>query len=980
MSASSMTAGLPARTARRCLLAIVVLACLPFCRTVLAQQAGGTQRGSRPPIALLNLDRSMEGALLESRLRREDDLRWWPRRKTQELVRSIAVSTRLDLPILEDDADVGAAALPVLVIVASVARGDQRFVQMTVCDAETGLRLGVERVAVDSVADIDALARTVKQSLQRRSRWSEVWAVPPLVSRDLGREFDADALRYAEEIEGVLLSRPEAVLVEFDFAGAIDVARRAAGRVAPIERPAPVYLLGEYRNDGSGEKRRVTLSLRAIRGQRQERDLESDSLTPKAAIEQVRQFAGDCAKYLNGAPLVMDQPGREQQLLAQRWGELRRSGGWAGAWRVSEAHLLLSPDQWALRSEALTALSRIISDHWSKYREWSQSVIETREQDGRTVQTSRPNPRRAAATDHALLAINGCRRGFQHVDLLHAADDPQKVQLFRDPTSSFLRIRLVVPTSAAAPGTADWRIAAMAAALQDEAQGAQARRYYEAARIGRLMSPEFIDGQMGPDAIHDALRALLETQHLPEADNRNRLVIDRVTGQSGGQGEAERIVEQLVKSGEPAIAALAADARARLERLAAARAAASRPAPSEVKPQPEVEPAEPADIEFDEIDLPWKRLRGVGRPVQYGACQLCLAAGGVDLFYGDGQLLLMKKRGEAVTLWEDDWQWFARPSAGPPWACYDGRYAWIPLVRTGFPQRLLMVDPREEKVIEWSSEDGLPFAADGRGPQGQASLAVTALRPGKICVAGSSERGWLAIAEYDPEKGKSARVFFEARDEPTTSYDAQEVHKSTLAFRPTYIFTLSGRLEGQQPSQRIVIGRASVNQRASDYPLLVDPDAGTVQVIPHPLKSFILPYATPHGDTLYWATSEYVYDRDLQRQKRDTSVFRLGYPDFQPHLVVNHGEIGGSPMMKMGFDDAGMHCVADPWFTTAAPDQPLRRLRGKLPQAGNAVDRWLLAPSSIYRWLIYSPRHGRVFAVRFKDTEGDMPEVKDKMQ
>lgn len=210
-------------------------------------------------------------------------------------------------------------------------------------------------------------------------------------------------------------------------------------------------------------------------------------------------------------------------------------------------------------------------------------------------------------------------------------------------------------------------------------------------------------------------------------------------------------------------------------------------------------------------------------------------------------------------------------------------------------------------MIEWTREDGLPLSADESGRRAfSATLAVSPLGPGKVCIAGSSGRGWLATATYDPEKGKSAKVFFEARAEPSPG-DQRQAFQTNLAFRPIYIYTLRDQLDSQLRSQRVVVGRSTGNYLATDHPLLVDPESGKVEVIKSLLKSFILPYATPREDTLYWATTEYGRDAATQKQQLETRVYRLGYPDFESHLVANHGPIVGRQMSIVGFDDTGMH-------------------------------------------------------------------------
>jgi hypothetical protein len=962
---------------RRCLCAILFLICLVAAGIASAQEQRAKSRASGEPlVAVINLDRSPEGALLEQHLRREAGLKWWPRRRTQGLVKSIALSTRIDLPVLEADEERSdPKALPVLIIVTTSVKESGRLLSVAMCDAERGVRLAAHRLPLKpgAAVDIEALAASVQQSLSRRSGWVELWAVPPLLSRDLVREFDDLSFQYADEIESVLLSRPGAVAVEFEHAGVIDAARRAVGRTAPIERPTPSFVLGEYRNSGSGDARRLTVSLKLRRGERDERERSQSDLTPDAAGEFIRQFAADSGKYLNGADLIVDQPATEHLLLGGRLELLREAGGWQGAWRLAEARLLLDPYQPPLRADLLTVLARLTAQSLGRAEVIGRQTPTATFQGNNVVYTSQPNPRAAEALELALSGLNAHRRGLAHIHLMLDGEEQPRTQLLRASQMNDFGLSLHAGTQLRIDS--DRRIERLIAQLVDERRDALTRMFLEAARRGQLVSPEFLSGQTGEDCLSDALRVIIATQDFRGAPERTRMLVERAIAHSGQQTDASAFVAQLAASPSASLQAAAGRGREMLaerarsvEQIAARRAAAAAARPAA---EPQIpEPAEPAEIEFAEVKVPWKRPGTRDIPFMIGDFQLCLPAGKADLFFGNGQLWLMKASGEAkLLLHEPDREWSAMgPTADPGWACFDGRYAWIPLTKRGAAQRLLLVDPESEKLIEWSEADGLPLAPEAERPQSHhSSLAVAPLAAGKVCIAGSSGRGWLATAEYDPKKGKSANVFFEARQEASQT-DQREALNRNLAFRPAYIFTLAGRIDDQQASQRVIVGRITGNYRATDHPLLVDPETGTVEVVQSPLKNFIVGHATAHGDAMYWTDTKYVFDQATGQQKRETRANCLGYPDFKEQLLHSHGDIGAPQTMSIGFDDAGMHCVGTSWLTADAPDQPLRLLRGKLPVASSQapIHRWKLAKSANHGWIIYSPGRSQAYAAIFK--------------
>jgi hypothetical protein len=933
------------------------------------------QLTARPKVrqaVVLNLDRSAEGELLARHLRSFEQWQWWPRQREQQLLQSVALSARIELPILEKGSL--EQLLPPLVVVIHAPRGpDESSFRVIACDSESGLRLGsLQSPPITDAAALDMLAVGVRQALERSTSVQEVWSVPPLLSRDLGREHEGAGWNYREAMEQTLLDRPNAAAIEYEFAHLLDASRRAAGATSAIVRPAPAIILGQFRHTGDDEKRVVNLTLLLKFRDKEELDRQEDQLTPESALLSVRAFAEHAGKRLAGAPLALDLPGSEAAALAEHWETLNRGGDWLGAWRVAEARLVLDPEQPLLRCQTIAALGRLATQQRGRAQQAIDGMILDRPAATPAVVPLRPMPlvsarprsREITALDEAIAGLNAYRRGLRHVDLLLSGDEQGRSLLTGDREDSRSFVSSLNAVRELTPMVQD-RFADLRSQVNLERHTAAARIFYESARLGRLSTPESLRGESGSEALEIALRAILDTQDFPEAERRTRHLAEQAILRAGTGADVDGFLNRLAAGGNEAVDAAVESVRTARAAREAARTAArvARPA----LPAPAATDDSPAEIEFAEIPVQGDRFAG---PI--GASQLCLFVGNANLFCGYGQVLIMKEKGKLKKLWEDpEAKWspvgWARQ---PAWACFDGKYAWIPLFRDGSAQRLVIVDPVAEKVIEWERDDGLPLMADeSSNLGGTPALAVSGLGPGKVCVAGSSGRGWIAVAEYDPAQGKKAKVFFEARDQPNQA-DAREAQKTNLVFRPSYVYTVSAGKDGPLDSQRVIVGRTTGHAKADEHPLLVDPASGKVEIVQSALKSFVLTHATAHGDAIYWATREYSYDREAGKQRLEARVFRLGFPDFEEQVIINHGEIKGRQFMPLQFGKDAVHFVADPWLIAASVDQPVRQLRGKLPSLVDQLgDHWKLVPSPHYDWIIYTTRQGRAFGVTLKLSE-----------
>jgi len=120
------------------------------------------------------------------------------------------------------------------------------------------------------------------------------------------------------------------------------------------------------------------------------------------------------------------------------------------------------------------------------------------------------------------------------------------------------------------------------------------------------------------------------------------------------------------------------------------------------------------------------------------------------------------------------------------------------------------------------------------------------LAPGRVCLAGSFGRAWLAIATFDPKEAKSVKVFHEARE--AVEAKVKQWARSTLAFAPACMFVL----HGDNGERRVLIGRNCREGEVESHPLLVDPDTLAVTVMQDNVWINRLTVGQPHDGAVYY--------------------------------------------------------------------------------------------------------------------------------
>jgi hypothetical protein len=458
------------------------------------------------------------------------------------------------------------------------------------------------------------------------------------------------------------------------------------------------------------------------------------------------------------------------------------------------------------------------------------------------------------------------------------------------------------------------------------------------------------------------LRMIVDFRLYPRAEMRNQAYINAALNYQGGRENAEQFLTQLATLSDPTVQKAVEQHKQMMARMAAARVPRPMPAvsPAPALPKPQT-PDPDAQIAFAPLVLPWKTL--LDGPDAREVCELMLPLGKTgDLFCYRGQILLSKKKGDYKLIWEGSTNLMFRHMTsagyGPSLACYDGKYAWVPLVDPGKPARLLVIDPVTEKVSEVTAKEGLP--GDASVGASNPLLGASALAPGKVLLAGSFGRAWLGVATFDPKKGSAVKIIHEARDLPVQGERDQHL-SATLAFDPTWLFTLSGKSADGKPLQRVLVGRYSLGTNAIAHPLLVEPQSGQVEVVTTPLAGGSEIRPVGYDGSVYWASPWSLNAAGGQE------IWRLSLPELKPESLGKKSLPSRSSYATLSMEEGKVHLVQEQWHTAASWDETLTPLSGKIP--AEEYQRPQPLRSEIHGWLLMNTQQGRIHAVEFKEEE-----------
>lgn len=197
-------------------------------------------RAGVPVCALLTPAETPRVAVPEAQLLGLPEVDWVERARVDDVLTEQSIQMAVTPGGVDERVKLGRvlkADLLVLVLVRPVKGAKNPAIEVVVSETAGGLRLFTHAVPViaDAAVDVAGLVDAVKMGIARYDdEITAIVAVPPIVSRDLGYEFEHLKGAYAKLAESVVLGRPGMVVVEIAEANAL---AKEIGLAAPGTPP-----------------------------------------------------------------------------------------------------------------------------------------------------------------------------------------------------------------------------------------------------------------------------------------------------------------------------------------------------------------------------------------------------------------------------------------------------------------------------------------------------------------------------------------------------------------------------------------------------------------------------------------------------------------------------------------------------------------------------------------------------------------------
>ncbi|MDD3926865.1 MAG: HEAT repeat domain-containing protein, partial [bacterium] len=827
-----------------------------------------------PTIALLagseyGLNQSPLFIILESNLLQDKEIKLLERNRIEQVLKEQELSLMFSPE--GGNARVSAGKIlktDLLILMKAGERAGEdkkvKHIDLVVSETGTGLRLLVSSLPWTDDAESDALSLETlinKAITKHGEKIKEICAVPPFFSRDLAHSYDYLQSAYARLLEQCLLEQEGIVVVELAEAHAI-AQETALTDGNAIKRTLPLYIMGDYRNDGTGNDRKVNLSLTLKRGEQKLKDISIENLqqenVPEYLLKNLRQMLTEAA----GINIPPSDPDIEAQQLAERGQVFNQIGNWEEALSLYEASLLLNPDNPENRYKAIITARKSV-----------------------TVK----NPK----------AVDYLKRGIAYQEMLLATPYP-KAEYF----SCLANYGFLLDDNG------DYQIA-------DEGLRAELRQKFRGVVYGFLDSKRddyvidtkenaarallgypYSKDRMIKERYRDIMHCIYAIRDCPEAGDLSRQFLPGLLlYRSDKLNWDKSYITREIDTQERYIFAL----NAALDEIASIP---SKPLQISVRQFRKEYMKTDGENKKTKQYLPTVRREDFNAGGIVTADKLTenlvflpknglkldgiskdlsgwLAVGkGIDLAWSDSSIFIMKQKGTLKELYRtpNSWQRVA-------YACYDGRYVWFSIIiRDGL---LVIIDPETEDIITFSGEDGLP-------PMETAKMAP--IKPGKVCVCGNFGRTWCAVLNFTAPGSKKVDVFHEARLLPG------EV-KSDLAGDPSVVFHPQSLLtfwdKNNPDNIRILLTRE--NQPS----LIIDPVARTVDQTTFNVGTH---YPAAFNNDIYWL--ENVHEKGYD-------IYRLGFPNINKPVVI--GSLNDRKVAydgEMIFTEGKVHITSGGWWTT----------------------------------------------------------------
>lgn len=877
-------------------------ALLLLCWIVLGCECVGAAEAKRPVIAVIStaIDRASPlVAMVETRLSQDD--RWVivDREHIAELTREWELAAISGASATAKRVEMGRLlGANLLVLVAEVDEPVARA-EVVICETAHGIRLrsasvptaqGPEQAVVAIGQEIEAATKKQAEGVVR------ICAVPPLVSMDLSATHDHLKIAYARMLETMLLQIPGTLVVELAEARQIAAEMEQVGTM--VDRTLPMYFLGEYRFDAANPEMPPFLRMLAKQGEREVGVLEAQNMAPDEAAGFFRKAVMSLLGQESGEPLPASDLKIEAQLLAARANQYFVLGYYQECVQVAEASLLLDSAQPDLHRLAMVAYSRYARKN------------------------KLPTIQALPYYDLALVHMEQC--------LIQTHLEKRDPGLWQALLESFREIPYMT-------NQADEPTTAAVHAHRKRSQNAYLRVLDAKYRNGTLNDamlnmifhhwnnwlgaynqPPREHFQQRLDVADIILGAKLKNPHWYIC----KLLDDGLSHAVIQSADYAWFTGQLKQRDHPAVAAgfkkLADDEAYKAKRQVEKKMARQEA----IKKLPNTEPTGPIEIEFVPLKI---------QDPQYGSLQwsgMLRCGGDVDLFWGQSGVYLMRSIGVAEKLVDLSGQrWFGQ-------ACYDGKYAWLPL---GDGQAcVLAIKIDDGSVVRFTAEDGVqPFLGATAATIGQGRLCMTAWMRKAVV-----DRNYIAVLELADDGTKKFRIIHEATKQAVHGHaDNDDKLDARRAFVPKFMVS--------EPTADGSSWRALVNRGPTS--LWIDPDAGKVEAIDVGTGGIPdLNDITLHDHAVYYSSGALYRMRVGSRAK-----------DRVRDLPEN-----GSGAERVLIRDGKLHVVGWFWWVADGVDQPLRKLQGKVP--GRLYDLRQLFDSAHYGVILRSRTGGeKTYQVKF---------------
>ncbi|HTU19798.1 MAG TPA: hypothetical protein VMG10_17175 [Gemmataceae bacterium] len=918
-----------------------------------AKAAGAAARTA----ALIDMDRTPAGALLENRLSESTSLTWLERENIAALLKEQELQA-----LFSPQAGTRRTALgqllkvDLLVLLRSVRDTDgkepQPLVHLVVCETRNGLRLCSCTLPVkdlkECVAEMERQVQTALRKQQEKIR--VVWAVPPFVSKDLRYQFDYLKAAYARLVEQVLLGQKGTLVVELAEADAIASEHRLTGSEAGPQRQLPLYFLGEYRNEQADGKRRVSVGLKLKQGER----ILGAAQQTKLAADKVPGFllkaTGDLIKRADGVEQQKFNPEAEVVQLTARARTFLKLGSWSEALALVEASLLLKPSQPALHHEAARACCQLAQDYHGRHLH-------------KKLSNGQLDPKKEGDLKARALAYRYYLRGLEHEEIYLDAEGKSPLGPRKKPP--------VDRPVCAEVWQATWLLLQGRGELKNSPEESDPMRQEAQAILLRLARQRTRNGwgdghryftlalQTVPtlrERFALIRQMIVELQDLPGARQRTVQLTDliRYDSSAGPSSllpydtpefqeyvkELERIPNKDVRAGAEEVRGIGLRIHASYERLREAKRRGLVPYSNPASLiRASLEQFGSAEVDFLPTYFSWKSS---GSDVPFGRWWRCVPAGpGRDCLWDFRGIYLMKEKDVVQPVW------ISKGRFRFDTVCYDGRYVWAGGCEFFGSPSLLVLDPASGKTWQVTAEDGLPILSPEERAQRKIDypkLAAAPLGPGRICLAGYFGRSWVAKVFFDAAKEKAAvKVFHEAREVINVA-DKEKWKSASTAFVPKHIFTLTSS-DGDRPEKRVLIDRrgGAIGERVP--PLIVDPQKETVEVMRDVLPEIPLMALTGHQGAMYfvgpaiWNTAKRKYEQRLARVAFPGDKVETLLPDVPTGWLVSKGDqlyLVGKEWRELNLKQRELRTMADklPWpFDSLSPSNGRDMLDGVFPSS-----------------------------------------------